>query len=86
MREKNEMSEFQRSEKERLREHIKSRADMIRAEEVEMRNNRQRQQQMYRQMLDEQQMQYAVTGTNSKGGSKSANNRGIAGGYITDGQ
>ena len=70
-----------------MREHIKSRADMIRAEEVEMRNNRQRQQQMYRQMLDEQQMQHAVTGAgNNTKGSKSANNRGIAGGYITDGQ
>ena len=40
MREKNEMSEYQRSEKERMREKIKSRADMIRNEELEMRNNR----------------------------------------------
>ena len=42
MREKNEMSEMKRSEKEKMREKIRSRAEVIRAEEVEMRNNRHR--------------------------------------------
>jgi hypothetical protein len=42
MREKNEMSEMKRSEKERMREKIRSRAEVIRAEELEMRNNRHR--------------------------------------------
>jgi hypothetical protein len=38
---------------------------------------------MYKQMLDEQQMQYAVTGAK---GSKSANYRGTEpSGYLTDG-
>ncbi len=75
------MSEMKRSEKERMREKIRSRAEVIRAEEIEMRNNRHRQQMMYKQMLDEQQMQYAVPK-----GSKSANYRGVEAGYQTDGQ
>ena len=54
MREKNDMSEMKRNEKERMREKIRSRAEIIRAEEAEMRNNRHRQQMMYKQMLDEQ--------------------------------
>lgn len=77
------MSEMKRNEKERMREKIRSRAEVIRAEEVEVRNNRHRQQMMYKQMLDEQQMQYAVTGAK---GSKSANYRGVETGYQTDGQ
>ena len=40
MREKNEMSEMKRNEKERMREKIRSRAEVIRAEEAEVRNNR----------------------------------------------
>ena len=54
MREKNDMSEMKRNEKERMREKIRSRAEIIRAEEAEMLNNRHRQQMMYKQMLDEQ--------------------------------
>lgn len=77
------MSEMKRNEKERMREKIRSRAEVIRAEEVEVRNNRHRQQMMYKQMLDEQQMQYAVTEAK---GFKSANYRGVETGYQTDGQ
>ena len=40
MREKNEMSEMKRNEKERMREKIRSRAEVIRAEEAEVRTNR----------------------------------------------
>ena len=46
----------ERSEKERMRSHIKSRAQIVQGEEAERKMMKIRQQMDYKAMLDEQQM------------------------------
>ena len=76
MKEKELASQVERSEKERMRSHIKSRAQIVQGEEAERKMMKIRQQMDYKAMLDEQQMQVYLYAQNTKGGSKSVNYRG----------
>ena len=60
MKEKEMQHQMERSEKDRMRSHIRSRADIVRNEENERRMIKLRQQMDYKQMLDDQQMQHQL--------------------------
>ena len=62
MKEKELASQVERSEKERMRSHIRSRAQIVQGEEAERRMMKLRQQMDYKAMLDEQQMQVYMYG------------------------